>query len=89
MVNTVRELESPAINFLIGDGEPPVIYHVGPVINFKSSGTTTKDKTSEDAIITWLDSQPPLSVVYLCFGSVGSFHMEQVREIAQALELIG
>ncbi|KAK1364718.1 Glycosyltransferase [Heracleum sosnowskyi] len=89
LVNTVRELEAPAIKFLAGDGEPPVIYHVGPIIKFKSRGTTTKDKISEEAIINWLDNQPPLSVVYLCFGSVGSFHVEQVKEIAQALELSG
>ncbi|KAL8119462.1 hypothetical protein AgCh_016834 [Apium graveolens] len=89
LINTVMELEAPAIKFITGDGEPLAIYHVGPIINFKSSGTSTKDKTTEEAIITWLDSQPPLSVVYLYFGSIGSFHIEQVKEIAQVLEVSG
>jgi UDP:flavonoid glycosyltransferase YjiC (YdhE family) len=34
----------------------------------------------------WLDDQPPLSVVFLCFGSMGSFGADQVKEIALGLE---
>ncbi|XVF71102.1 hypothetical protein PTKIN_Ptkin12aG0008200 [Pterospermum kingtungense] len=34
----------------------------------------------------WLDKQPPSSVVFLCFGSNGSFGVDQVKEIARALE---
>ncbi|KAJ0860389.1 putative flavonol 3-O-glucosyltransferase [Helianthus annuus] len=37
----------------------------------------------------WLDSQPPSSVVFLCFGSMGSFSEVQVKEIARALEQSG
>ncbi|KAF2309505.1 hypothetical protein GH714_003407 [Hevea brasiliensis] len=37
----------------------------------------------------WLDDQPPLSVVFLCFGSKGSFRENQVKEIACALEHSG
>ena len=37
----------------------------------------------------WLDGQPPLSVVFLCFGSMGDFHEDQVIEIARALEETG
>ncbi|CAN1145302.1 Putative UDP-glucose flavonoid 3-O-glucosyltransferase 3 [Linum perenne] len=37
----------------------------------------------------WLDQQPESSVVFLCFGSMGSFDKEQVKEIAVALERSG
>nr|POE69049.1 putative udp-glucose flavonoid 3-o-glucosyltransferase 3 [Quercus suber] len=39
-----------------------------------------------DDIMKWFDNQPPLSVVFLCFGSMGSLDDNQVREIAQALD---
>ncbi|KAK1394069.1 hypothetical protein POM88_013125 [Heracleum sosnowskyi] len=34
-------------------------------------------------------TQRPLSVVFLCIGSIGSFDTEQVTEIAHALDPIG
>ncbi|KAK4277683.1 hypothetical protein QN277_015643 [Acacia crassicarpa] len=38
----------------------------------------------------WLDNQPPLSVLFLCFGSKGYFDEQgQVTEIARALERSG
>ncbi|KAK4342404.1 hypothetical protein RND71_038220 [Anisodus tanguticus] len=37
----------------------------------------------------WLDEQPNSSVVFLCFGSMGSFEEDQVKEIANALESSG
>jgi hypothetical protein len=37
----------------------------------------------------WLDDQPPSSVMFLCFGSHGSFREKQVKEIACALEKCG
>ena len=37
----------------------------------------------------WLDAQPPLSVVFLCFGSMGSFGPTQVKEMALGLEISG
>ncbi|XP_074379925.1 anthocyanidin 3-O-glucosyltransferase 6-like [Apium graveolens] len=89
LVNTVWEMEAYAIKALADDENTPLIHHVGPIINFTTGGVTTDKKKSEEDIVSWLDSQPPLSVVYLCFGSMGSFDREQVTEIAQALELSG
>ncbi|KAL4369500.1 hypothetical protein GQ457_05G005040 [Hibiscus cannabinus] len=37
----------------------------------------------------WLDQQPRSSVVFLCFGSLGCFGADQVKEIAYALEQSG
>ncbi|CAN1243048.1 Putative UDP-glucose flavonoid 3-O-glucosyltransferase 3 [Linum perenne] len=44
---------------------------------------------SHDDVIGWLDKQPESSVVFLCFGSLGAFCGEQVKEIAHALERTG
>ncbi|KAI3740922.1 hypothetical protein L2E82_31397 [Cichorium intybus] len=36
--------------------------------------------------LKWLNSQPIKSVVFLCFGSMGVFKKEQLKEIAIGLE---
>ncbi|KAJ6300810.1 hypothetical protein OIU76_021580 [Salix suchowensis] len=80
VVNTFIELESHAVNSLSKIGIPP-LYPVGPIVNL---GSDQSDNNSE--IMEWLDDQPPSSVVFLCFGSLGSFCVDQVKEIAYALE---
>ncbi|KAK7382999.1 hypothetical protein VNO78_28664 [Psophocarpus tetragonolobus] len=57
----------------------PPIYPVGPILN-------SNNTTDSGIIFNWLDQQPPSSVVFLCFGSMGSFGEDQVREIARALQ---
>ncbi|PON38754.1 UDP-glucuronosyl/UDP-glucosyltransferase [Parasponia andersonii] len=91
LVNTFTELEFNMIRPL-SQGEFPPIYPVGPILNLKTTDSHvglggTDDNTTD--VVTWLDSQPPSSVVYLCFGSSGTFSGEQVREIACALEHTG
>ena len=39
--------------------------------------------------MSWLERQPSRSVVYLCFGSLGSFSVAQLKEIAEGLEKSG
>ncbi|THU72242.1 hypothetical protein C4D60_Mb04t10010 [Musa balbisiana] len=39
--------------------------------------------------VAWLDEQPRGSVVFLCFGSMGMFSAEQIKEIAAGLERSG
>ncbi|KAL4598840.1 hypothetical protein ACB092_11G085800 [Castanea dentata] len=79
IVNTFMELESYAILSISNAKNTPPSddSHVG------SSGS---DDQRIDDIMKWLDNQPPLSVVFLCFGSMGSLDDNQVREIAQALD---
>ncbi|KAL9373409.1 hypothetical protein Peur_033029 [Populus x canadensis] len=90
MVNTYVELESQVIN-AFSDGKTPPLYPLGPILNLKGDGhdvgsaVTNKNKD----IMEWLDDQPPSSVVFLCFGSMGSFSEEQLKEIASALERSG
>ncbi|KAL2559318.1 UDP-glycosyltransferase 71B7 [Forsythia ovata] len=83
IINTFMELETNAIKSMLSDGKIPPVFSVGPVINLKQ-------KPDEDEEIRrWLDNQPTSSVVFLCFGSWGSFKKEQVKEIAVALEHTG
>ncbi|KAK1393400.1 Glycosyltransferase [Heracleum sosnowskyi] len=89
LINTVSELETHAIKSLKDEENTPLIYHVGPLINFNLGEPTANNKKSHEAILSWLDRQPRSSVVFLCFGSRGSFDKEQVKEIASALELSG
>jgi hypothetical protein len=77
IVNTVAELE-PRVLAAIADGRctrgdrAPTVYAVGPVL----AATTTpppadaEQQQEEHECVRWLDSQPPASVLFLCFGSI-------------------
>ncbi|GMH06714.1 hypothetical protein Nepgr_008554 [Nepenthes gracilis] len=91
LVNTFMELESDAIRSLSEDAGIPPIYPVGPIINLnlQNDGGAGVSPDERDSISRWLDSQPPSSVVFLCFGSKGSIEVDQVREVADGLERSG
>ncbi|PON98224.1 UDP-glucuronosyl/UDP-glucosyltransferase [Trema orientale] len=91
VVNTFMELESHAIGSIFPCGESPPVYSVGPLLNLTGDGADafSLDGTTDDQIINWLDDQPPLSVIFLCFGSMGSFGVDQLKEIGSALERTG
>ncbi|KAJ8770522.1 hypothetical protein K2173_018013 [Erythroxylum novogranatense] len=83
VVNTFEELEPYAVNALTTEGTSiPPIYPVGPILNTKSN----QESSDQESIMQWLDDQAPSSVVFLCFGSMGTFDAEQVKEMALALE---
>ncbi|CAI9093014.1 OLC1v1028411C1 [Oldenlandia corymbosa var. corymbosa] len=86
IVNTFLDLESYAIQALLRNQSLLAIYPVGPLINFR--GISNNLENSE-TILRWLDDQPNSSVVFLCFGSFGSFELDQVKEIAKAVEQSG
>ncbi|KAF3439566.1 hypothetical protein FNV43_RR17844 [Rhamnella rubrinervis] len=88
IVNSIAELESKAVDTLT-DGQTPPVYMVGPVLDLKGQPHPSLDLAQRDKIINWLDDQPESSVVYLCFGSMGSFGAIQLREIASGLERSG
>ncbi|CAH2053078.1 unnamed protein product [Thlaspi arvense] len=83
LINTVTELEPSALKCL-SSGDTPPVYPVGPLLHLEKQ---VDEKQPE--ILRWLDEQPARSVVFLCFGSMGGFGVEQVREIAVALERSG
>ncbi|MCH99550.1 UDP-glucose flavonoid 3-O-glucosyltransferase 6-like, partial [Trifolium medium] len=88
IVNSFEELESHAVHSFSShpDLASLPIYPVGPILN---SEPKTKGTVDSDDIINWLDDQPPSSVVFICFGSKGSFDEGQVKEIALAIENSG
>ncbi|XP_065879683.1 anthocyanidin 3-O-glucosyltransferase 2-like [Euphorbia lathyris] len=88
IVNTFTELESYAIESY-KKGNYPKVYPVGPVLNLRGHPNPEMDKSEWDKIMKWLDDQPESSVVFLCFGSAGSFDEKQLKEIAMGLEQSG
>ncbi|KAK4342403.1 hypothetical protein RND71_038219 [Anisodus tanguticus] len=85
-VNTFLELESHAVESLSLDEKIPLVYTTGPLLNLDHRNN---QDSSQQEIIKWLDDQPASSVGFLCFGSLGSFDEEQIKEIAYALENSG
>lgn len=94
VVNTFRELEVLAVK-VVEDGacfpdvegsSPPPVYCIGPLI---ADAQQPDEARGIKDCLSWLDKQPSKSVVYLCFGSRGSFSMTQLKEIAEGLERSG
>ncbi|KAI9194358.1 hypothetical protein LWI28_005338 [Acer negundo] len=85
IVYTFSELESYGVNSFSGSLNPQV-YTVGPMIELKTQRKHDLDEDRCQKIFKWLDDQPESSVVFLCFGSGGSFSPAQVREMATGLE---
>ncbi|KAI9160965.1 hypothetical protein LWI28_013234 [Acer negundo] len=89
ILNTFELLEERAVKAILdgqctpGESAPP-IYCVGPV----SGGNDGRDGGGEveHECLSWLDSQPSRSVVFLSFGSMGVFYTKQLKEIANGLE---
>ncbi|CAL4974202.1 unnamed protein product [Urochloa decumbens] len=87
LVNTFESLETQAVIALreglcVPDHSTPPVYCIGPLV---SGGGGEK----EHECLRWLDTQPDKSVVFLCFGSMGAFPKEQLKEIAIGLERSG
>ncbi|GLT28029.1 hypothetical protein SLA2020_029870 [Shorea laevis] len=88
IVNALEELEPYAVEYFTNSQHPP-IYPVGPVLDLNGQPNPDLDIAQCDKVMKWLDDQPQSSVVFLCFGSRGSFEPPQVREIALGLEQSG
>lgn len=88
IVNTFQELEPFAVNSLCTT-DVPIVYPIGPIVDLNGPAQWYPDKTHHEIIMKWLDKQPKSSVVFLCFGSMGSLSGPQVGEIAFGLERAG
>lgn len=80
IVNTLLELEHHALQSY--DDKTPPVYTVGPILK-------PEKPTPNHELVQWLEGQPKSSVLLLCFGSRGWFNVDQVREIALAIERSG
>ncbi|XP_022738090.1 UDP-glycosyltransferase 88A1 [Durio zibethinus] len=91
MVNTFESLEPRVIKIIgdglcVPDGPTPPIYCIGPLIADVDRRSGVRGGDGVPDCLTWLDKQPSNSVVFLCFGSLGRFSAEQLKEIAMGLE---
>ncbi|KAJ8539520.1 hypothetical protein K7X08_013772 [Anisodus acutangulus] len=63
---------------------------IGPLFHFSKREEASNSRNTavqeRHSCLSWLDSQKPNSVVYICFGSMGRFSDAQLTEIALALE---
>jgi UDP-glucoronosyl and UDP-glucosyl transferase len=87
LINTFEWFERKAVNAIkdgicVPDGLTPPIYCIGPVAR---EGNCKLGDERHDCL-TWLDKQPKNSVMFLCFGSLGTFPLQQLKEIAIGLE---
>ena len=86
IVNTFEELEPIAVK-TIAEGvcftnlkQIPPVYYIGPLI---AEANDRKDEAQPDGdagspnCLSWLEKQPSRSVLFLCFGSRGSFSVAQ------------
>ncbi|KAM0944493.1 putative hydroquinone glucosyltransferase [Dioscorea sansibarensis] len=64
------------------DEDVPLVYTVGPLVRTCLAGVVNGAEC-----LTWLDNQPPGSVLYVSFGSGGTLTGEQVKELALGLEM--
>ncbi|TKY45295.1 Anthocyanidin 5,3-O-glucosyltransferase [Spatholobus suberectus] len=98
IVNTFEKLENKAFSALKNgacvpeerrphsstpETRKPRVFGVGPLVR---GGERDND---DNGCMSWLNSQPSRTVVYLSFGSYGRFSKSQIREIALGLERSG
>ncbi|KAB5560784.1 hypothetical protein DKX38_005741 [Salix brachista] len=95
IINTFESLESRAVKtasegLCMPNDRTPPIYCIGPLIatEGRKNDADTRNGAALDCL-KWLDSQPGGSVIFLCFGSLGLFSKEQLKEIAFGLERSG
>ncbi|KAH9677475.1 glycosyltransferase [Citrus sinensis] len=88
IVNTFELLQERAIKAMLegqcipGETLPP-LYCIGPVVGRGNGENRGRDRHE---CLSWLDSKPSRSVLFLCFGSLGSFSSKQLKEMAIGLE---
>ncbi|KAL1822160.1 hypothetical protein ACET3Z_008938 [Daucus carota] len=85
--HTFYELE-PAYADHYGEIKKSKFWHIGPIFQFFKNAETERssDSSEQHFCLSWLDTQKPDSVVFICFGSMVRFSDAQLTEIALALE---
>ncbi|RLN16905.1 UDP-glucose flavonoid 3-O-glucosyltransferase 7-like [Panicum miliaceum] len=93
VVNSFADLEQRYIeHYEKVTGKP--VFAVGPVclVNGDGDDTLERGRGGEAAaaaeaarVLKWLDTKPARSVVYVCFGSLTRFPLEQVSELGMGL----
>ncbi|CAM8983783.1 unnamed protein product [Rhodiola kirilowii] len=89
LINSFTEFETQTLKALndgkVMHGLPPVL-PIGPLPAFDYPVKEVNEE-SQCRILQWLDTQPNRSVIYLSFGSRTALPVDQITEIAKALEI--
>ncbi|ERN19730.1 anthocyanidin 3-O-glucosyltransferase 2 [Amborella trichopoda] len=91
LINTFLDLETRSLDALhkgicLSDHPSPPVYPVGPLLNLDEYQTSAGE---HHKCLQWLDKQPQDSVVFLCFGSLGTLSNRQTKQVALGLEQSG
>lgn len=79
-----RAKEALSNGLCVPNAPTPPVYFIGPLTADSGGHVVARHEC-----LTWLDSQPSKSVVFLCFGRRGLFSAKQLMEIAIGLERSG
>ncbi|KAD6119780.1 hypothetical protein E3N88_11051 [Mikania micrantha] len=82
--NTIKFLEQESLARVQNHYEVPV-FAVGPLHKITPSPSVTCSHQEDTGCITWLDKQPPKSVVYISFGSLATMDAKLLTEMAWGL----
>ena len=91
ILNTFDDLEGPVVS-RIQTTFCPKIYNIGPLhahlkvrLTDNTNGSTSQSSNSlynvDHSCLTWLNSQPPKSVIYVSFGSIAVLTKNDLMEI--------
>ncbi|KAH6784927.1 hypothetical protein C2S52_009886 [Perilla frutescens var. hirtella] len=91
------ELEAQVLDHLMQKSSMPTIYYIGPATTYsklrdiKMSSTAATLAAADDTnnYLSWLDLQPPSSVLYISLGSFLHISAAQMDEIAAGLQSSG
>ncbi|XP_021732381.1 UDP-glycosyltransferase 76B1-like [Chenopodium quinoa] len=82
--NTFKELEGSLLD-QFGRSVPGIpVFPVGPLHIYPSTSMGGKHNQDHSSI-TWLNTQAPNSVLYVCFGTIAAISKDQFEEIAWGL----
>ncbi|KAF8722143.1 hypothetical protein HU200_022785 [Digitaria exilis] len=89
LANTVEAFEPRGLAMMrraVGAKVP--VWPIGPLVRGGDTTmmTTGSTETDDEAVLRWLDTQPPSSVLYISFGSQNTIQPSQMMELAAALE---
>ncbi|KAL5216680.1 hypothetical protein ABZP36_008081 [Zizania latifolia] len=88
LINTVEKFKPTGLAMLRRTLKLPVL-PIGPLLRASSGPISPETATDAASIISFLDSHPPSSVLYISFGSQSSILAEHMTELAAALETTG
>ncbi|KAF5730221.1 hypothetical protein HS088_TW20G00593 [Tripterygium wilfordii] len=90
--NSFSELEQLYIDYMKTELGHQRVWAVGPVLSLDKDVVGYANRGGSSSVpfhelMAWLDSGKEKSVLYVCFGSVVTLTVKQMREVASSLEL--